>query len=41
MTEVIARASIDPKYTEILSSVDQELAEKLGDSPTMGYCHML
>ncbi len=31
----------DPKYKEILSSVDKEIEKKYGDSPPMGYCHML
>ena len=31
----------DPKYKEILSSIDKELEEELGDSIFMGYCHVL
>lgn len=30
----------DPKYKEILSSVDQEIEQQLGDSRPMGYCHV-
>jgi hypothetical protein len=31
----------DPKYKEILSSVDEEIEKKYGDSPSMGFCHMM
>ncbi len=31
----------DPKYKKIFSLVDQEIGQKLGNSPPMGYCHVI
>jgi len=31
----------DPKYKDILSSVDKEIEKELGDPIPMGYCHVI